>query len=83
MYTIDTFIERLKSLREIADKGGETPVTISGEIPVYRQGVDYDSFESAAAELQNVVPAGDVDHLWFVKETPQEEDDTEQVLNIF
>jgi len=83
MYTIDTFIERLKSLREIADKGGDTPVTINGESPVYIQDVDYDSFESAAAELQNVIPAGYMDHLWFVRETPQENDNTEQVLNIF
>ncbi len=46
MYTIDTFIERLKQLRSILPDGGQTPVVIETH--------DGRFFETAAVETQKV-----------------------------
>jgi hypothetical protein len=46
MYTIDTFIERLKQLRSILPDGGQTPVVIETH--------DGSFFETVAVEAQDV-----------------------------
>jgi len=51
MYTIDTMIERLQELREIAQEGGNTPVVV-------HEGDSDSELEPAAIELQPAMPSG-------------------------
>jgi hypothetical protein len=83
MYTIDTFIERLKDLREVAKNGGDTPITIACSDDFVKKGISYASFEVAAAELEKVtsVPECGNGTKWISR--PEPENNEEEVLNIF
>lgn len=75
MYTLDEFIERLKELRGIVEKGGETPVVIAAE-----SNYGDECFEPAAVEIQNAMkPFKEDDQVWISKD----DGNTEQVISIF
>lgn len=79
MYTIDSMIERLQQLREIAPDGGKTPIAVHE--------TDVDSYlEPAAIELQAAKVAtvstknGDVIN-WLISR--DESQNTCQVVKVF
>lgn len=76
MSTLDEFIERLIELRGVVKNGGKTPVVIVCES---NDGEPHNhEFESATAEVMNVMPPND-DDIWVCAD----KNNTEQVINIF
>lgn len=75
--TLDEFIERLIELRGVAKNGGKTPVVIVCESNDGEPHNHEFEFESAAAEVMNVMLPND--DIWICAE----KGNTEQVINIF